>query len=303
MSPTTLLRTLGLLAALLVLWGAFALFRGSLSDAPVALSLPALTVADVDRLTLVGGRDTTRLQREAAGGWTVNGHLAAADRVVELLDAAHDSAVTTELVARSAGSHPRLGVDSAAGRRVRFFQGDRVLLDLVFGNEGGGYQTAYVRRSGEDDVYRLNGRLATLMNRDAEGWRDRTIAKVAADSVAGVRVAHGARGFALTRAGAAWQVDGAPADSAEVARFLGRLADVVAAGFASDAQADSLDFARPDRRLVVTGTAGDTLLALAFDSTASGVWVRRAGGGPVFRLDTWRYGDLTQADSTLRRRP
>jgi hypothetical protein len=80
------------------------------------------------------------------------------------------------------------------------------------------------------------------------------------------------------------------------------MGDITALEFATDAQADSLDFAHPARTLTVLGARNDTLLHLVFDSTASGTWVRRAAGGPVFRLDFWRADQLTPADSALRKK-
>jgi len=70
MSSNTLLRVLALLAALLVVWGAVALFRGGLSDAPAGLDLPHLTAADVDRYRreLADGQSVVVV---AAGGTVV----------------------------------------------------------------------------------------------------------------------------------------------------------------------------------------------------------------------------------------
>jgi hypothetical protein len=299
MSSTTLFRVLALLAALVVVWGALKIFRGGLGDAPQALDLPRLSAPDVDRVDVLTPSETVRLARGPSGGWTVNGMPAAADRVNDLLAALSDTGQSSELVARSPGSHARLGVDSSAGRQLRLAMGDRVLLHLVFGSQGRGWQTAYVRRTDENEVYLLNGRLAPLVDADAESWRDRRIGGAVADSIAAIRIERGRRVTVLARADGAWRMGDDPADSAAVERLLQGLGEVTAAGFASAAQADSLDFARPDARLVVTGLRGDTLLGLAVDSTASGVWVRHLSGGTVFRLDGWRLGELIPVDSTL----
>ena len=82
------------------------------------------------------------------------------------------------------------------------------------------------------------------------------------DSVAALRIERGRRAVSLARVEGRWRVGNAPADSAAVARVLGALSDLAAAGFASDSEATALDFARPDRRLLVMNSRGDTLLAL-----------------------------------------
>jgi hypothetical protein len=302
MSAAALRRALLALVVLVVAWGAFALFRGSVSDAPVRFGLPKLTPADVDRVVITAHGDTITLAREGTG-WLANGYPAAAGAVDDLVNALTDTGMTSDLVARNAASHARMGVDSTAGRRVQFFKGERALVDLVIGNSGGAYQSAYMRRVGENDVYLVRGRLASLAGRDLDAWRDRRIAAVPADSVRAIEIARGTRHATLTRGDGVWHVGANAADSSAVARLLQGLADVSALGFATAAQADSLDFTHPKRALTVLGpAAGDTLLHLAFDSTASGTWVRRRAGGPVFKLDFWRLDQLTPSDSTLRKK-
>jgi hypothetical protein len=152
-------------------------------------------------------------------------------------------------------------------------------------------------------VYLVRGKLATLAARDLDTWRDRTIAAVPADSVRSIEIARGRQSTTLTRADGVWHVGSAGADSSAVARLLQTLVNVQALGFATPAQADSLDFAHPKRALTVLGgTPGDTLLHLAFDSTKGGTWARRGAGGPVFKLDFWRLDQLTPSDSALRKK-
>lgn len=300
MSPRALLRALGALAVLLFLWGAFALFRGSISDRATGLDLPALTAADVDRIVVQAGEDTIDLRR-VGGGWQVNGRAADAGQIDQLFAALADSAASSELIARSEGSHGRLGVDGT-GRRVRFQRGGDDLLVLVVGERGRDYQTAYLRLDASSDVFMYRGSLPGLLDRDMDAWRDRRIARVVPDSVGAVVVERGGRAARLSRAGEAWTVGGAPADSAAVGGLLRALGDVTAIGFPAAATEDSLDFERPSRRLTVLGRGGDTVLALAFDSTGTGHWARRGSDGTVFQLDFWRVNQLTPPDSALRAR-
>jgi len=299
MSPKALVRALATLGALLFLWGAFALFRGSISDSSTQLELPKLTQADVDRITAIGGTDTLVLAR-TDGSWQVNGFVADHGQVDQLFRALTDSTARSELLARSATSHHRLGVDST-GRAVVFSRGNDTLLSLVVGSQGTAFQTAYVRRAGTDDVFLYHGALPGLLGRDQDAWRDRRIARIPQDTVGKVLLMRGGRSTTLERADSGWTIGARPADSAAVSRMLRGLGDLTAIGFATPAKADSLDFTRPSRRLTVLGRAGDTLLALAVDSAADGYWVRRAGNPAVFRLDFWRVDELIPTDSTLLR--
>jgi len=297
MSPKALVRALATLGILLFLWGAFALFRGSISDTSAQLELPKLTQADVDRITSIRGPDTLVLAR-SDGAWRVNGFAADHGQVDQLFRALTDSTSRSELLARSATSHSRLGVDST-GRTVVFSRGDDTLLSLVVGSQGTAYQTAYLRRSGKDDVFLYHGNLPGLLGRDQDSWRDRRIARIPEDSVAKVLLMRGRKSTTLERADSGWTIASRPADSTAVSRLLRGLGDLTAIGFATATKADSLDFTQPSRRLTVLGRAGDTLLMLAVDSAADGYWVRRAGNPAVFRLDFWRVDELIPADSTL----
>jgi hypothetical protein len=298
MSKRALLRTLALLGALIVLWGGFALFQRSMSDAPVALALPKLTVADVNRIEFQGDTDTVRLE-SGNGPWTVNGHAADQSAVNDFLAALSDSTASSELIARSATSHGRLGVDST-GTHIVFAKGDKVLLSLIAGSKGRSYQTTYLRRDSAPEVYLYRGKLANFTDRSLDQWRDRRIANIKSDDVGTIEIGQGKRNVTLARADSAWTVNGAPADTNAVHRLLSALTDVRAIGFAKPAQLDSIDFTKPYRQLTVLGKSADTLLALVADSGKSGFWVRRAGSPDTYQVDFWRMNQLTPSDSSLR---
>ena len=300
MSKRALIRTLALLGALVVLWGGFALFQRSMSDAPVTLPLPKLTVADVNRIELQSDTDTVRLE-SGNGAWTVNGYAADQGAVNDFMAALTDSAASSELIARSNKSHGRLGVDSN-GTHIVFAKGDKVLLSLIAGSKGRSYQTTYLRRDSEPEVYLYRGKLANYVNRPLDQWRNRKIASVNSDDIGTIEIAHGARSTTVARAdSASWTVDGAPADSAAMQRLLSALGQIQAIGFATPAQLDSIDFTKPYSRLTVLGKSADTLLALEADSGSSGFWVRRHGSPDTYKVDFWRMNQLTPSDSALRK--
>lgn len=304
MSAKQLLRLAMLLAAVVLLTGVLALVRRGGIDAAATFALPRIEAAQVDSVSIATAADTIALARAAddTTAWRVNGHVASGTAVQELLDAIADTAVSGELVAQNAATHARMGVDSADGRRVRVVGDDgKVLTDLIVGDAGTMYGTSYVRRVDEDAVYRLRSTLRYLAARPLDDWRDKRIAKVEPDSVATIEVRHGRRGYTLRRDGSAWRfASGGAADSFAVAGLLSSLSEVTAVGFASAEQADSADFAKPDRTVRALDRNGNPVLALAFDSTTTGFWVRADSGGTVYELYGWNGDQLTPADSTLR---
>jgi Domain of unknown function (DUF4340) len=297
------------LALLLLLWGASALLSRGSDSVRGSLDLHAPAMADVDAITIVKGADTIALARQSASptppnAWTVNGHPAALASITDLFQALRDT-TPPELVAQDSSSFRRLQVDSAGGRWLRLRRSGKIVLELVVGGRGTDFESAYLRRPGDAHVYLWHGRLGSTVDRTLDDWRDKRIAVLAPDSVAALEVVRGKERYALTRAGKAWKVNGAPADSGAVARYLDRLKTITAAGFATPQQIDSTRTARPARRLAVrSARGGGVLLSLVFDSTAGAFVVRRTAGtggegATVYRMNTWDVDGLTPASRSL----
>lgn len=297
-------------ALLLILWGATEMWARRTKVAATEhltltehLALPAIAVGDVDTVVITHETDTVLLVQESPGTWTVNRHRASQTSIDDFFQAFRDSVKPT-LVAESPASFARMGVDSAAGLLVRMTGGGKTLAQVLVGDLGPGGDAAFVRIPGEARVYLLPGRLPALARRRADDWRDRQIGAVAPESIAVVEIHRGAKRTTLRKREGTWVLSGgAPADSGEVARLLERFRSVSAAGFATDRQADSIPFARPQRRVSVAGTDARNLLALVFDSTAGGFWARKAGDRAVYRLDFWQVDQLTPAEDAFKPRP
>lgn len=311
MSAKQLLRLAAVLAAALVLWGAVALAsRRSEGNAERGSILPTIDSASIDTIALTRARDSTVLTRQGTAHWKVNGKPADPAGMTALLKALAEKGTLTELVAGNPSSHPRLKVTNDSGRRVRIVSRGRTVADVIAGKRTVDLDGIYLRRSNAPEVYVVRGELPALLERTTDDWRNRTIARVMSDSVGIIEVRRGSRSYNLRRKGPAWEfASGAPADSTAVAKLLSGYREIKAAGFASRAQEDSLNFARSRRQARLLDRRGTALLSLVFDSVASGVWVQVAGagadgraGGQAYRLDSWIADQLTPADSTLRKR-
>lgn len=303
MSGRQLLRLAVLLGVLLLLWTVAAMMRrGGYDPGEGEAFAPAgIDRALTDSVRIVAPEDTTVLARKDSATWTVNGHLAAGSAVSDLFAALSDTTARSELVAERPGSHEGLRVDSSGGTRIRIYHGDTLAMDLIMGQRSADLDGGYFRQAGDSAVYLVRGRLAEVLGRDTDAWRDRRIAAVARDSVTRIDIRRGRRSYLLRRGEQGWTLDrGMAADSSAVGRLLEAYAHVEAGGFASPAQADSARFDRADRLAVLRGGGEAPLLTLAFDSTQGGFWVRADSGSTVFRLDSWSADRLTPADSTLR---
>jgi hypothetical protein len=311
MSPKQLVRLAAILLVVIALWGAVALAsRRSDEGSAGERLLPKIDSSAVDSIALIGPQDTALLKRpsKSESGWRVNGHRADSQAVGQILKALAEPDAAAELVARNPNSHERLRVTEDSGRRIRVLSRGRVLLDLLAGKQATDGQGIYLRRSNQPEVYVVGGELASALARTGEEWRDHTIANVNTDSVARIEISRGKRSYALKREGSRWLLgSGAPADSASVANLLASYRAVEAAGFATKTQRDPLRFDRRRRSARLLDRAGKPLLALSFDSVASGIWVQVEGEGQPatgepYRIESWTADQLTPADSTLRKR-
>ncbi|MBI2404480.1 MAG: DUF4340 domain-containing protein [Gemmatimonadetes bacterium] len=301
MNPKQLQRIAIALVVLLILWGLAEIF-GTGSDTTAArFDLPKLTPADVDTVKIFRATDTLMLVKRA-DTWSVNGHLASSQAVTDLFNGLKDTS-RAELVAQSPTSHAQLGVDSSSGKRLELIKGGQLLAGVIVGGRGPGWQGMYARRPGENQVYLIGADLGNVVERQLDDWRDKLVAAVEPDSVREVRVQLGRGGYALRRDDAGWRfATGARADSGAVRRMLEQYRTLQAGGFPTLAQADSLDFRRPNWRLTLVGRS-TPLAGLLFDSTASWWYVQRAEGGTVYRVESWRLPQLFPADSSLRAKP
>jgi hypothetical protein len=306
MSAKQLLRLAVIFGILLLVWGAAALAR-RLEKAPGgsdAFRLPTVARSAADTVMLARPGDTVVLAKKDSSTWTVNGHPAGPQAISDLFAAWSDSTSGSELVAQQRASHTALGVDSAAGRRVRIRGGGRTLADLVVGRRSPDFSGGYIRRADQEPTYLVRGRLVEVLSRGVDDWRDRRIAAVKVDSVAAIEVLRGRRRYALRRSGSGWVLSpGGPADSARARDLVEAYSSVNATGFASASEAKSARFASPDRRTRLLRKDGTPLVTLLFDSTASGFWVRPDTGKAIYKIDTWNADRLAPADSTLRARP
>ncbi|UXX78215.1 DUF4340 domain-containing protein [Reichenbachiella carrageenanivorans] len=117
-------------------------------------------------------------------------------------------------------------VDST-GTRVKVFEGGDQTLDLVigrFGMEGQRAYHTYVRLYDDKEVYVAKDFMGFSVSADPSAYRDQVLARINKDSVASITFNYQAdSSFRLERVGTAWQVNGEPADSAVVAKYLGGL--------------------------------------------------------------------------------
>lgn len=298
-----MLRRLALVLIVLVaIWGLLALARYLRQDKTVSLAIARLDTAAVDSVIFTRAADTSRVARGAKGAWTVNGFPASHDAVGGLLRGFADTAKSTELVAESKASHARLGIDAATGQRVRVVSHGKTLLDLTTGKQASDYASLLVRSTDAEQVYALHGPLADALNKTGDDWRDKRLITAEADSIGTIEVARGSRAYTVRRTDKGpWQfASGSAADPTAMQTLIGAYHEVMASGFATKADRDSIDFKRGRGHLRLLSRSGKPLASVLFDSTKTGFWLRPEADSVVYRIEPYTWNAIAPAESTLK---
>ena len=298
MSAKRLKQLLIALGVLVALWIGSEVVNRTSGSGVSTLTFATVDAASVDSVVMSGTNGTVRLVRTEAS-WSVNGFEADTAFVVDLLETFGDE-IRADVVARNAASHDRFDLGDDA-HRITVYVGDAPAIDLLVGKRGRDFQTVFVRRPDEAEVYGVRTRLASLVDRRVDDWRDKHMVALDPDSIRGVKVARGRHTYTLTRRDeGGWLVDGEPANDSAADRLLEQFRKLDANSFASEAERDSAELDHPDRLVTLLGSGNATLAELRFDSTATGFRVAVAGRDPLYRLDRFKVDQLTPADSTVR---
>ena len=287
MSEKTLRMALYSLAALVVLYGAVYLMRGSgsgpaSSDSELADAFAALAADSRTRFDIEGPRGDLALER-GADGWTVNGFEADSGAVERFLRALGEVEVAGVAAANPA-NHARLGVDADSAWALSAQDGPTVLL----GKAGNRFRTAYARMPGADAASLIEGDLRSAAARPLLDWRNKLILALDTAAVASIRVARDGQEALYERGEAAWTMDGGEADEVSVRNMLQELASLRASGFAED----GADMSENVRTVVAADAAGVELAAITLADGDGNIRLATGASPYVFEVPTFRAGRI-----------
>ena len=100
-----------------------------------------------------------------------------------------------------------------------------------------GTMTTYVRTGNEDEVYAVEGFLGSMINRDANAFRNKQLVKVNKTNLNKITFNYPAdSSFTMVLNEDKWMSDGLTLDSASVAQYLNKIQNLKASGFADKAE-------------------------------------------------------------------
>ncbi len=100
-----------------------------------------------------------------------------------------------------------------------------------------GTMTTYVRTGNEDEVYAVEGFLGSIINRDANAFRNKQLVKVNKTNLNKITFNYPAdSSFTMVLNEDKWMSDGLTLDSASVAQYLNKIQNLKASGFTDKAE-------------------------------------------------------------------
>ena len=115
-------------------------------------------------------------------------------------------------------------VTDSLGTHVKLLKGADVLADVIIGKftySQPNNMTSYLRLTGENNVYSVNGMLGMTFNRNLNSFRDRNIIKSSPAKWTKLTFTYPAdSSFVLEKIGKEWTINNQPADSASVSTYL-----------------------------------------------------------------------------------
>jgi hypothetical protein len=169
------------------------------------------------------------------------------------------------------------------GTRVVIKEGSRVALDMVVGrfqyqpppqnnyNMYGQNQVSgktFVRLSGENEVYSVDGFFALSINQGFDRWRDNTLTNLNTNALSRIQFDYPAdSGFIAQRTESGWMVAGLAADSAHMESYLNRIARTSFSEFADGFQ----PYGDPDFQLTLEAEQMGPVFIKAYSQADSSV--------------------------------
>jgi hypothetical protein len=141
-------------------------------------------------------------------------------------------------------------------------------------NNGGGIEAyTYVRMSGEDEVYIVDGFLESSFNRELNDWRDHSFLRIPKDLVQKISFNYPDSGFVLEKKDSLWNVAGQQVAETVVTPFLQTLSYKNITTFSDSAPAGNAQLS-----MTINGSAGEIGKVEAW-KTEQG-WVLRSSQQP-----------------------
>jgi hypothetical protein len=278
------------------------------------LELSEEVVKGIDRVVLIkpaeadGGAPTEiELVKTGDEAWDLKKPSAAkanASNVKSLLDNLSKLSLA-ELITTSKDEYARWGVSDQKGLRASFFKGPDSVFDVYFGENGSRGQMT--RLAKHDGVFAIKGFSKWLYERDANGWRDKSMMKFDDKEVVQVDITNSHGVYLFEKSGASWTgKHGAKANSlkpldkfqaSKVDDLLRAYKSLSAMDFGDGKSPGDVGLATPEATVTITlkGGSGVHVLKLGGAAESSNRWAMTNASEQIYTISSWS-ADWATAD-------
>jgi hypothetical protein len=238
------------LVALVAIYGLSRMFRASSRESNLPKELVALDTAAITEIKIFTAKEFNKEIRLVKEGknWTVKSDNKSANVEQGSVNSSVGQFVHLKpirLVTKKKTKWKEYSVGDSS-TQVKFMNGSKVLADIRIGRvqfdmQPGQQQfnpnsiSTYVRLSGEDEVYSVEGFLESTFNKSYNDWRDKAFLRLKQNVITKVTFTYPAdSGFVIEKREKKWWVNDQEADSVKVKGYLAQLEYKNATTFADD---------------------------------------------------------------------
>ncbi len=146
---------------------------------------------------------------------------------------------TKRVVAKKPEKWADYEVDEGNGTRMVVYSGKKVLEDFILGrfsfDQNAQTATSYVRLSGENEVYAVDGFLALNLGGGFNSYRNKLMVKIKKEDITSLDFSEGNATYSIVRQGNGWALNGSELlDSTKMRTYIGILQGISGVEFADD---------------------------------------------------------------------
>lgn len=234
------IKLIGILAVLVAVYGIVQLTGGKKKSKSLRTELVEIDTAKVTAVTITSSAGEVQLNKEGAdwklkleSGKVVPATQSAVSNTLGALLTIKPSRMAT----KNESNWKDYQVDST-GTRVQVKEGNNTTLDLVIGRFGMQGQRAYhtfVRLFEDTEVYAANNFMSFSVSAEPASYRDQILARIKKDSLLSISFSYPSdSSLQLSKVGDQWNVNGQPADSTSVAKYISGLSYLSGNKFVDD---------------------------------------------------------------------
>ena len=212
----------------------------------------------------------------------------------------------SEAISESKDEYERWGVSDEKALHATFFKGQENVFDVYFGENGSRGQMT--RLAKQDGVFAIKGFSKWLYERDAKGWRDKSMLKFDDKEVVKVEIQNTSGVFVFDKAGESWTgkhgktaAAAKPIDKfqpSKVDDLLRAYKALSAIDFGDGKQPAEVGLATPEATVTIDLKGGTGKHILKVGKTAEGTnrWAMTNGSDQIYSISSWS-SDWATADA------